>query len=254
MASMALHMARPVACRMLSAAISSTEAKPTPQATALALISTSSVSRVLAESFLESSRPLGTFFGLRITATALTGPARGPRPASSTPQTRPPMKAFSNSMVGPFAISGLHRVMTEAAGQVIVDHADGLHPGVDDHRAHELEALGLQRLGDLFGQRRLGRNLADLGKVVLQGLAAGEAPAKLREILARVPHGEIDLGGLDSGVDLGVGADDAGVSHQPRPVDLAVTRHLLRIEVVEGRPEGPPLPQAGDPRKPRREA
>src|SRR5258706_5652747 len=123
---MARRMARPVACRMLRLAISSTEAKPTAQATALALISTSSASRVLTESFLESSKPLGTFFGLRITAPALTGPAHGPRPASSTPQTRPPMKAFSSSMVGPLAISGLHRVMTEAAGQVVVDHADGL--------------------------------------------------------------------------------------------------------------------------------
>src|SRR5207302_8419206 len=145
----------------------------------LALISTSSVSRVLADSFLESSSPLGTFFGLRITAPALTGPAHGPRPASSTPHTGLPMKAFSSSMVGPLAISGLHRIVAEAAGQVVVDHADRLHPGVDDHRSDELEALGLQRLGDLLGQRRLGRHLGNLGEVILQRLAAGEAPAEV---------------------------------------------------------------------------
>src|SRR5258708_33740363 len=185
MASMALHMARPVACRMLSAAISSTEAKPTPQATALALISTSSVSRVLAESFLESSRPFGTFFGLRITAPALTGPAHGPRPASSTPHTGPPMKAFSSSMVGPLAISALHRLVAEAAGQVVVDHADRLHPGVNDHRAHELEALGPQRLSDLLGKPRLGRHLAEIPKGILQRLAPGGAPPEPQQVTPR---------------------------------------------------------------------
>src|SRR5262249_39974263 len=82
----------PVACRMLRLSISPTDAKPTPQATALALISTSSASRVLAVSFLESSSPLGMRRGFstsRITAAAHTGPAHRPRPASSTPPTRP---------------------------------------------------------------------------------------------------------------------------------------------------------------------
>jgi len=35
---------------------------------------------------------------------------------------------------------------------VIVDDADGLHPGVDDCRADELEAAPLQVLGDPFGE------------------------------------------------------------------------------------------------------
>ena len=59
MADTARRMAKPVAWTMLRAAISSTEAKPTPQATAAALISISSASRRLAESFLESSTPAG---------------------------------------------------------------------------------------------------------------------------------------------------------------------------------------------------
>src|SRR4029078_10307342 len=97
------------------------------------------------------SRPLGIFFGFRITAPALTGPAHGPRPASSTPQTSPGIaQAFSSSMSGPLAMSGSHspdRVVTEAAGQVVVDHAIGLHEGIDDHRPAELEALAFKRLG-----------------------------------------------------------------------------------------------------------
>ena len=44
--------------------------------------------RRLAESFLESSNPSIVRAGSRTTAAATTGPARGPRPTSSTPHTR----------------------------------------------------------------------------------------------------------------------------------------------------------------------
>ena len=60
------------------------------QATARALISISSSSRRSCVSALESSMPTGMSSGSRITAPAETGPAHGPRPASSTPQTGPP--------------------------------------------------------------------------------------------------------------------------------------------------------------------
>ena len=43
--------------------------------------------RFLSVSFFESFRPGITSSGGKITAAAQTGPASGPRPASSTPQT-----------------------------------------------------------------------------------------------------------------------------------------------------------------------
>src|SRR2546425_7230728 len=46
-----------------------------------------STSRRSGVSTLESARPLIRRSGFRITAPAYTGPASGPRPASSTPQT-----------------------------------------------------------------------------------------------------------------------------------------------------------------------
>jgi len=55
-------------------------------ASALALICPASASRRSAVSFLESRKPLIGFSGSSITAAANTGPANGPRPASSTPQ------------------------------------------------------------------------------------------------------------------------------------------------------------------------
>ena len=86
-ASIARHIASPVAPRMFSSSISRAEAKPTPQAIARALISGSSAIRRFSVRALESSMPGGRSSGFRITAPAETGPAHGPRPASSTPQT-----------------------------------------------------------------------------------------------------------------------------------------------------------------------
>ena len=84
----ARRMAIIVACKILTRSISSGSAIPTPIA-ACAKISFSNSSRLISDNFLLSLRPSGILFGTNITAAATTGPANGPRPASSTPQTRP---------------------------------------------------------------------------------------------------------------------------------------------------------------------
>src|SRR3569623_816510 len=69
----------------------------------LAMTSSYSASRRSAVSTLESLRPSGILRRLRITAATTTGPASGPRPASSTPVTRlAPLRTarFSNRSVG----------------------------------------------------------------------------------------------------------------------------------------------------------
>ncbi|QTK79447.1 hypothetical protein AT6N2_C1753 [Agrobacterium tumefaciens] len=53
----------------------------------LSMIWTNRLSRFCFVSFLESSIPLGILSGSRMTAAATTGPASGPRPASSVPAT-----------------------------------------------------------------------------------------------------------------------------------------------------------------------
>ncbi len=72
---------------MLSPSISSTAAMPTLQASALSWINWASVSRRASGSILESASPSIGRLASRITAAATTGPASGPRPASSTPAT-----------------------------------------------------------------------------------------------------------------------------------------------------------------------
>ena len=94
--------------------------------------------------------------------------------------------------------------MPEARRLMVVDHADGLHEGVGDHRPAELETARLQGLGhgEAFGG--LGRGLAEMAPLVHKRLAADEGPQPGREILAAIPHVQPDAGAVDGGVDLGV--------------------------------------------------
>src|SRR3954468_16895938 len=84
----ARRMASIEAWKMLRRSISSTVAKAMDHAIARSFILSAKTSRRSGVSTLESSSPLMRRAGLRITAAAYTGPASGPRPASSTPQTR----------------------------------------------------------------------------------------------------------------------------------------------------------------------
>src|SRR3569833_938504 len=87
-ASTARFIASMLAHRMLSVSISSPSACATAQASAFSLISISSASRRCSVSSLESARPSMGRAGSSITAAAVTVPASGPRPASSTPAIR----------------------------------------------------------------------------------------------------------------------------------------------------------------------
>ncbi len=86
--STARRIASIVACRMLSESISASEHSAIDHANAFVLIWIASASRRASVSFLESRRPSIGLAGSNITAAAKTGPAKGPRPASSTPQMR----------------------------------------------------------------------------------------------------------------------------------------------------------------------
>src|SRR5690349_180069 len=74
---------------MFSSSISCTLAMPTEQHRAFSRILSYSLSRCSAVSCLESFRPRMRLLSSRMTAAATTGPASGPRPASSTPAINP---------------------------------------------------------------------------------------------------------------------------------------------------------------------
>src|SRR5262249_57026659 len=67
--------------------------------------------------------------------------------------------------------------VTETVHEVVVDHADRLHVGVDDRRADEAEAPALQVLAERVGFRGGRRNLPRLLPTVHPGAPADELPA-----------------------------------------------------------------------------
>ena len=81
-------IAKKVASRIFRESISSTEAFAMLQYFALLLISVAKKSRRFSLSFLESAKPSMGLSPSRMTQAAVTGPAHGPRPASSIPQIR----------------------------------------------------------------------------------------------------------------------------------------------------------------------
>src|SRR5258705_5534926 len=64
----------------------------------------------------------------------------------------------------------------KTGGQMVVDHSDRLHIGIDDGRADETEAAKLQVLADRVGQRRTGRHLLHALPEVLLRAPVHEAP------------------------------------------------------------------------------
>ncbi len=80
-------IARRDALRMSQASIARAQTLATETARALLTITSNIIARARAVSFFESFNPSIAADGSRITAAATTGPASGPRPASSTPAT-----------------------------------------------------------------------------------------------------------------------------------------------------------------------
>src|SRR5262249_10967099 len=122
--------------------------------------------------------------------------------------------------------------MAMAAHDMVIDHAGGLHEGVADGRAHELEAGLLQGLGHGVAFRRPARHLLQAFRPVLLRLAADEAPQELRERPFALDQREIGLGVADARFDLALVPDDAGIGQKLLQLDRRVARDLPWIEVV----------------------
>lgn len=81
----ALRMANSEALNMFTLSISSTSARPRAQYRDCSHIASARTCRLFADSFFESVNPGRLNLAGNITAAAITGPAKGPRPTSSTP-------------------------------------------------------------------------------------------------------------------------------------------------------------------------
>src|ERR1041385_4154250 len=133
-------MACIVALRMLSRSISLCDTMPTPVLSAELMITRKSSSLRGGLRMLESSTPGISVPGLIITAAATTGPASGPRPASSTPaRNLTPRSQYDRSIPSPspLALRAVSELICQAemkfplAERVALAernaHADGAH-------------------------------------------------------------------------------------------------------------------------------
>src|SRR5690349_2875588 len=86
--------------------------------------------------------------------------AAGPTASVAKPVRWPSRPPFLSAVRWSLALAELlHGFVPMALHQMVVDHADRLHEGIDDGRSDELEAVRQELLGDLLRQRSLSRNL-----------------------------------------------------------------------------------------------
>src|SRR6185436_21036387 len=174
---MARRMAMALATRMLYTSISWAEAAPIPKAKARRRILSASRARteggriLLSRSPRTAEQPTGN-----TTAAATTGPARGPRPASSTPTRRcsSAQTARSRTSVGRGAIDSALALLPDSGGlaaqRAQVVQLGAAHPSPADQldrgdrgTVHRKEALYPDPRGDLANREGLADSAAPLG-------------------------------------------------------------------------------------------
>lgn len=130
---------------------------------------------------------------------------------------------------------------------MVVDHAAGLHEGVADGAADELEAEFGEELAHAVGEWGARWDGADVGDVVLDGCVIDDGPEGVGEGGATIEKGEVRACVGDGGVDLQAIADDAGIGEELFDFGRGVAGHADWIEVVEGLAIGLALLEDGVP-------
>src|ERR1700733_14360530 len=152
--------------------------------------------------------------------------------------------------IRPSAAATVTPLPGEAAGQVVVHQAAGLHRGVRGDRPSEDEAM----LAQLAGQRLRGGDLRrEVGKRArrrARRIRVGVAPDQVAEPGRQLERGP---GVRDHGADLRPVPDDARVGQQALLVGRPERGYRRDVEAREGAAEVFPLPQDRQPRQPRLE-
>jgi hypothetical protein len=115
---------------------------------------------------------------------------------------------------------------------VVIDHADRLHEGVADGRAHEPEAPRAEVLGQGVGFGRAGGDIAHGAAGLGDGGAVDKAPGVDVKRSELVLHGEKRTGVVDGGGDLEAVADDARIAEQGGPAAGVEPCHAGGVEVL----------------------
>ena len=104
--------------------------------------------------------------------------------------------------------------MSEAPGEMVVDHARRLKVGVHDRRSNELESPGLHVFRDAIGELRARGQVAQSAKAVVDRLSIGESPDVAVERPELLPDFQESPRIAHGGIDLQPVPDDAGVAEE----------------------------------------
>ena len=124
--------------------------------------------------------------------------------------------------------------MPKTIRRVVVHHADGLHQGVTNLCADEIEAAFAQVFAHDVGFIAPAGNILESFPAVLDRLPANESPEVTVKAAEFFLHGEKCFCVLDRGGDLQAVADDAGVGEQLLNFPQIVSGDFAHVEVVEG--------------------
>ena len=100
--------------------------------------------------------------------------------------------------------------MAEAPRKMIIDHAHGLHKGINDCRPDKPETAFLEVFGNRFTQWCRCRNVSHFPPAVLHRLAVGEAPQIVGESVL-LHDLQIGLGVADRRLYLAAMADNVAI-------------------------------------------
>src|SRR6516162_3233371 len=128
----------------------------------------------------------------------------------------------------------LHGGVTVASDQMVVNHADRLHEGIDDGRPAELEAALLKVLRDGARNRGLVGHLSRGLVVIDLRLTVDEIPQQLGKARTLLHYVQEGARRQHRALDLRTVAHDAGILHQALDLRRPVARDLLGRKAVEG--------------------
>ncbi len=128
-----------------------------------------------------------------------------------------------------------HLTPAEAAHDVVIDHADGLHVCVDDGGPDESEATALQVGAEGVGVVRRRRDVREPSAAILSRPPVDETPSVGRETPELVLHAQEGAGVPDRGFDLDPVSNDPRVAQQLLHFAGIEARDTLGIEAGKAR-------------------
>ena len=129
---------------------------------------------------------------------------------------------------------------------MVIDHAGGLHEGVDRRWTAKSKSFLLQRFGHCGARWCLPRNVLHAFDRILLRYSVNEIPQECRQAHT-FAKSQIGLRIIDRGLDLATVANDPGILQQALNLFLVVTCDFFSVKIIKDLTEARPLVEDRDP-------